>query len=138
MNTGQNQESEKRFACPACGYRMWESPVGCYEFCAVCGWQDDAVQRVYPFNSVGANHISLYDFQQEVRQREVDGKLLSEGYERDPDWRWLTEEDRAFLSDGAPATGKEYFDAIDKPDTKASDSDSSVEYEYWLRRRKKE
>ena len=138
MNSRQKQESEERFACPACGYRMWESPFGCYEICAVCGWEDDAVQRVYPFNPVGANHISLYDFQQEVRQREVEGNLLSEGYEIDPNWRWLAEEDRAFLSSGAPRTGKEYFYAIAEPDRKASSSDSSVEYEYWLRRRKKE
>jgi hypothetical protein len=53
---------------------MWDDPLGSFEFRGVCGWQDDACQRIFPFSAIGANHQSLFDYQEEVRQREATGR----------------------------------------------------------------
>ena len=133
MSEIEMQSTGSKFACPACGYRMWDDPLGSYENCDVCGWQDDARQRIFPFSDIGANHQSLYDYQKEVRQREADAYLRAGDHRRDPNWRWLTEEDRQDFSDGAPTTGQEYFLSIREADARAAEYGDYKGFEYWRR-----
>lgn len=44
--------------CPVCGKHIF-SEEGSYEYCVVCGWQDDAVQEDDPEYDGGANRMSL-------------------------------------------------------------------------------
>ena len=47
-------ENQKKFPCPCCGSPNQITEEGCYEWCNICGWQDDGVQRDYP-DDTGAN-----------------------------------------------------------------------------------
>jgi len=48
------------YACPCCGYlTLSEEPPGTFEICAVCFWEDDAVQFREPDETDGANTVSL-------------------------------------------------------------------------------
>ncbi|WP_348790208.1 CPCC family cysteine-rich protein [Leifsonia sp. NPDC080035] len=51
------------YPCPCCGYLQFDSPPGSYEICAICFWEDDAVQLLQPTFSGGANRVSLLDAQ---------------------------------------------------------------------------
>jgi hypothetical protein len=133
MSQGDVQGTESQFACPACGYQMWDDPLGSFEFRGVCGWQDDACQRIFPFSAIGANHQSLFDYQEEVRQREADGHIKVGQYERDPNWRWFTEDDQARFTHGAPTTGEDYFFAGRDADVRAAESGDYTIFEYWRR-----
>lgn len=74
--------------CPCCGYRTMEGDFyGSYEICAVCGWEDDAVQLANPCSDGGANKESLFQCQ---RARTSWSKEKIVGFERDPMWRPLT------------------------------------------------
>ena len=49
-----------KYACHCCGYLTHSSPpVGTYEICPVCFWQEDAVQSDDPSYLGGANQVSL-------------------------------------------------------------------------------
>lgn len=46
------------YPCPCCGYlTIHEQPLGTYEICDLCNWEDDLNQET----SGGANGISLAD-----------------------------------------------------------------------------
>ena len=48
------------FPCPCCGYLTFdEEPLGTFEICPVCFWEDDNVQNNDPSYDDGANRISL-------------------------------------------------------------------------------
>ncbi|KUI30700.1 hypothetical protein AU196_14285 [Mycobacterium sp. IS-1742] len=47
------------YPCPCCGHRTLGEPPGSYEICAVCFWEDDAVQLRWPTYEGGANRPSL-------------------------------------------------------------------------------
>ena len=50
-----------KFACPCCAFRtLDESPPGTFQVCAVCFWEDDAVQFEDP-TAYGANAVSLLE-----------------------------------------------------------------------------
>lgn len=52
----------KRFACPCCGYlTLPEEPIGTYNICPVCFWEDDEVQNNDPTFRGGANRVSLVE-----------------------------------------------------------------------------
>ena len=55
--------SEKGYPCPCCGHVTFGEPPGSYEVCAVCFWEDDAVQLRWPDYDGGANTPSLIDAQ---------------------------------------------------------------------------
>lgn len=83
-----------RFPCPCCGYLQFGEPPGSYEICAICFWEDDAVQLRWPDWAGGANKPSLEDAQVEYAEngaieprlkRHV--KLAGEGDIRDQGWR---------------------------------------------------
>ena len=57
-------EIEGLYPCPACGYMTFRDPPGSYEFCRVCGWQDDVSQLRFPSVGGGANLPSLIEAQQ--------------------------------------------------------------------------
>ncbi|WP_373085480.1 CPCC family cysteine-rich protein [Sneathiella sp.] len=49
-----------KYACPCCGYLTFdEMPVGTFEICPVCYWEDDLVQGKDPNFVGGANEVSL-------------------------------------------------------------------------------
>lgn len=50
--------------CPCCGYMQFDEQPGSYGICAICFWEDDAVQLRWPDWSGGANKPAL-----EVAQR---------------------------------------------------------------------
>jgi hypothetical protein len=46
-----------RWDCPVCGKSDAYEDI--YDFCDVCGWQEDSVQKRNPGWDVGANPVSL-------------------------------------------------------------------------------
>ena len=56
-----------RFPCPCCGYLVFDEAPGSYDFCRICGWQDDLSQLRFP-RSWGANKISLISAQKNFEQ----------------------------------------------------------------------
>ena len=63
MLQGPNKSGS--FQCPCCGYYTFdESLEGSYAICAVCFWEDDAIQLAKPDYCGGANQVSLQQAQQ--------------------------------------------------------------------------
>jgi hypothetical protein len=56
-------ESEQGYPCPCCGHITFGEAPGSYEICAVCFWEDDAVQLRWPNYGGGANTPSLLEAQ---------------------------------------------------------------------------
>jgi len=99
------------FPCVACGFLVFSEPLGSYEICSICGWEDDHVQARLPGLPMGANHTSLYDYQRHVvLTRAPVGVELLNGARRTPGWR-LLRKDEARAQVGEPATGFAYFQA---------------------------
>lgn len=57
------ERSEEGYPCPCCGHLTFGEPPGSYEICAVCFWEDDAVQLRWPNWGGGANKPSLIEAQ---------------------------------------------------------------------------
>lgn len=54
------RNATKKYTCACCGYKtLDEEPPGTYEICAICFWEDDAVQFEDPDYAGGANRLSL-------------------------------------------------------------------------------
>ena len=51
-------QSTEAFLCPVCA-AVVTGTAGSYEICAMCGWEDDPVQRDDSSFSPGANELSL-------------------------------------------------------------------------------
>jgi len=79
--------------CPACGFLVFEGQYGSYVVCPICGWEDDGVQLANPCSGGGANKESLYERQRANLAHLPLTVSEAEGYERDPRWRPLTEEE---------------------------------------------
>jgi len=61
-------KSEK-FNCPCCKYKtLEEKSTGTYYICAVCFWEDDAVQFYDPNYIGGANKFSLKQSQKNFKK----------------------------------------------------------------------
>ena len=78
--------------CPCCGYLVFEQPVGSYEVCPVCDWEDDGLQLEYATSlSGGANRETLVEAQSAFAtraqrlQRKHPGAAIP--FARDPLWR---------------------------------------------------
>jgi hypothetical protein len=79
--------------CPACGFRSLSGEYyGSYQLCPVCDWEDDAVQLANPCSEGGANKLSLCEY-----QKLVESKNVPIGYDRDPAWRRLNEQETAYF-----------------------------------------
>ena len=57
--------------CPVCGKHSF-SESGSYEYCPVCGWQDDILQEDEPDYGGGANRMSL----NEAKEAYKNGKKI--------------------------------------------------------------
>ena len=57
---------EANRTCPACGFVTFNMQEDRDEFCSVCKWQDDPVQQSYPASLVGANKVSLCEYQRKL------------------------------------------------------------------------
>jgi hypothetical protein len=59
---GRDTPLGRRFACPCCGYlTLGRAPMGTYELCEVCFWEEDGIQLREPDYTGSANHTSLND-----------------------------------------------------------------------------
>jgi hypothetical protein len=97
------------FPCPACGFIVFAEPPGSYDICPVCGWEDDDVQLRHPGMRGGANRLCLREQQDEaLRSHPVDEKRTGE-WTRDPSWRPLRDDE--CVTENAPRSGMEYFEA---------------------------
>lgn len=104
------------YPCVACGFVVFEEPLGCYEICPVCGWEDDHVQARFPGSPVGANHVSLFEYQQSVALRRAPiGVNVVRGAKRLVDWRPLRPDEARGQAD-EPRTGRQYFEATAEED----------------------
>ena len=64
-------EATESYPCPCCGYDVFSEPVGSYEICPICFWEDDLVQLAFPDLSGGANKCSLIEGQHNYAQAAV-------------------------------------------------------------------
>ncbi|MCH7725978.1 MAG: hydrolase [Planctomycetes bacterium] len=110
------------FPCPACGFEVFDEPVGSYDICSICDWEDDEVQLRFPLLAGGANAQSLCEWQKRMLKQIPADMTEHNGFHRCPDWRPLTEEDCRAI-EGTPTSGRQYFDAL---------GDEQVSY-YWRR-----
>jgi Cysteine-rich CPCC len=93
--------------CPACGFITKDEPLGDYEFCAICEWQDDPVQHDFPLSG-GANKVCLVEKQIEILRRWPVHVREADGYLRVEDWRPLY---AAEVKQDVPKDGMAYFEA---------------------------
>lgn len=103
-----SQSNKGIFPCPSCGFLVFDEPAGSYNICPICGWEDDHVQLKYPGMRGGANGHSLFEFQKEfLKEIPVDIRIY-QGFQRDPDWRPLTEAEGR-IDNNQPNNGITYF-----------------------------
>ena len=72
---------------------MFQEPLGSYEICSICGWEDDEVQQRWPSYRGGANSESLCEAQAAILRQirpEVD---VIRGTRRHRAWRPLRAEE---------------------------------------------
>ncbi len=113
---------ENSFPCPSCGFLVFSEPIGSYEICHICNWEDDDVQLKYPGMRGGANTSSLKEYQDLIlKEIPVDVREYK-GNKRDLKWRPLKENE---IIDSNKGTGKNYFHAA---------GENSPDY-YWLNER---
>lgn len=63
------ERTEKDLLCPVCGkYSFTE--YGAYEICPVCFWEDDPLQRKYPWLRGGANNDSLNEAREHYEEKQ--------------------------------------------------------------------
>ena len=86
-NCRQVLRMTEKFACPVCGFLVFESSSGSYEICPVCDWEDDPVQLKYPELKGGANRHSFWEAQQKILERIPETTQAFSGYVRDRRWR---------------------------------------------------
>ncbi len=67
-----------KFACLCCGsLTLSEEPPGTFEICAVCDWEDDAVQARDPTRRGGANEVSLREARENFKRHGVSDPVAS-------------------------------------------------------------
>ena len=102
--------------CVACGFLVFEEPIGSYAICPICGWEDDHVQARYPGSAIGANHVSLYEYQQTIALKKAPLSVgLHRGARRLSGWRPLRV-DEASARANEPTGGRSYFEATTEDD----------------------
>ncbi len=111
---------QEGYPCPACGFLMFDRQYS-HQICSICNWQDDDVQLRFPMMRGGANHKSLYEWQQDVMVRLPLDVQAYNDEKRDPLWRPL-KLDELQDSDNAPTNALEYFFQLEA---------NKVNY-YWL------
>jgi hypothetical protein len=108
-----------RYPCPCCGYLTHTAGPGDFEFCDICGWQDDLSQLRFAAMAGGANRASLIEAQ--MAYLSSAGTMPTPHAERDPAWRPI---DLGLDEVESPEPGKDYgLTYADDPTT----------YYYWRR-----
>ena len=86
---------DKKYTCPCCGYKVFDSEPGSYEICPICFWEDDNSQLRYPMEK-GANSVSLAEAQINYMTQGVSAPELkifvrppAEDEKKDSGWRML-------------------------------------------------
>lgn len=86
--------SVEKLPCPCCGYLVFDEPVGSYDICPICKWEDDDVQLRFPDFAGGPNAPSLIEAQRNFAQcgasdpRSVSSVRRPAAEDiRDPGWR---------------------------------------------------
>ena len=106
------------FPCPCCGYEIFRDPLGSYEVCPICFWEDDLVQLAFPDMKGGANKCSLLEAQgnfislgacEKHLKRHVRAPRESEL--RNPQWRPLDGASDYYLKWDSPAD-REYWQTV--------------------------
>lgn len=62
----KNSKNTDLYTCPCCGYKTLSFPSGEFDICKICYWEDE--NNINPFDSKGANHISLKDAQENFKK----------------------------------------------------------------------
>lgn len=82
-----------KYPCPCCGYLVFSEPLGSYEICPICCWEDDLSQLRFP-TTLGANSITLIQAQENYASygvskagRDCGARPPNEAETRDPEWR---------------------------------------------------
>jgi uncharacterized Zn finger protein (UPF0148 family) len=75
-----------RYACPGCGFQVFNEPPGSFAICPVCGWEDDNVQSADPHYHGGANGVSLAEHQREALHKYPLSVREHNGFRRDSLW----------------------------------------------------
>lgn len=99
--------------CPACGFEVFAEPIGSYEICPVCGWEDDPVQLRFPRLPYGSNEGSLWVWQEAVLRKFPLQQQMVDTHPRCADWRPLTAAD-CVTTETQPTNGAEYLDFAGK------------------------
>ena len=86
--------------CPACGYLVFDEPVGSYAICGVCGWEDDPVQLRFPLDGGGANSESLQQAQIAAAEMLAADPDAAEDLTRDPEWCMVVAHSHCVMDDG--------------------------------------
>ncbi|MBK8725239.1 MAG: hypothetical protein IPL96_04050 [Holophagaceae bacterium] len=111
----QHTVSSPQYPCPSCGFLVFEEPVGSYDICGLCGWEDDPVQLASPGLRGGANGGSLKDYQDDALKEYPESITHFGEYVRAPGWRPLRSEECSVSTPG-DGTGIGYFHAAVKAD----------------------
>jgi hypothetical protein len=77
----------RQYPCPCCGFFTHDEEPGDFEYCDVCGWQDDLSQLRFPAMAGGANRLSLLESQRAFLAQAL--PPTAAGVDRDPAWRPL-------------------------------------------------
>lgn len=77
------------FACPSCGFVVFDEERGSYDRCPVCDWENDGVRYADPNYWGGATEPSLVEEQALSIRRFPHGTWTVERWHRDPWWRPL-------------------------------------------------
>ena len=74
------------FPCACCGFLVFSEPLGSYDICPVCDWEDDALQLEFATTLAGgANRLTLAEAQ--ARFQSAPASRPPGGMPRDPEWR---------------------------------------------------
>ncbi|OAS21573.1 hypothetical protein A8708_16730 [Paenibacillus oryzisoli] len=83
-----------KYTCPCCGYKTFdEEPLGTYDICDVCDWEDDAVMNENPDYWGGANAVCLRQAQRNFiiygakEKKYLDNVFPRDAYEQDLSWK---------------------------------------------------
>ena len=57
------------YPCPCCGYLVFDEPLGSYDICPYCFWEDDALQLEFATtHAAGPNKVTLLEAQRNHQQ----------------------------------------------------------------------
>lgn len=105
----------EKYPCPSCGFLIFDEPIGSYDICYICGWEDDPVQLKYPLLRGGANRECLLESQENIlKEIPIDIKEYK-GYSRDIGWRPLLLKDYDSAKK-LPQSGLDYFNSATEED----------------------